>query len=118
LYHAASTSQRIPYLLQLGPAVYLLIAVQFVPETPRFLLAHNRPKEALAFLVEYHGNGDPNDPLVQFEFGEMQEAIAREHEAKAEKWSVILKGRSNRKRLGLAILMTFLTNVSEAGNSG
>jgi hypothetical protein len=39
-------------------------------------------------------------------------AIEREKEAKAERWGVILGGAANRRRLGLAVLMTFLTNVS------
>ena len=63
-------------------------------------------------LVDYHGNGDPNDELVLFEFDEMKTAIQREQAAKAEKWSTILKSRANRHRMGLAMLMTFMTNVS------
>ena len=93
-------------------AFYILIAVQFVPETPRFLIDKNREDEALNFLVRYHGNGDSEDPLVLFEFAEMKEAIRKEKEAKSESWSVILRGRANRHRLGLAALMTFLTNMS------
>ncbi|GAW03554.1 sugar transporter [Lentinula edodes] len=108
----SSWSWRIPYIIQVPFALYILIAVQFVPETPRFLLAKGRDAEAYAFLVEYHGNGDVDDPLVRFEFKEMKEAILAEQAAKAEKWSTILKKRSNLHRLGLAALMVFLTNLS------
>ncbi|KAJ4497419.1 putative hexose transport-related protein [Lentinula lateritia] len=108
----SSWSWRIPYIIQVPFALYILIAVQFVPETPRFLLAKGRDAEAYAFLVEYHGNGDVDDPLVRFEFKEMKEAIRTEQAAKAEKWSTILKKRSNLHRLGLAALMVFLTNLS------
>jgi len=111
-FMTGSWSWRIPYLIQLPMALYILIAVQFVPETPRFLMAKGREDEALKFLVEYHGNGDPNDELVLFEFGEMKEAIRREQAAKAEKWSTILKSRASRHRLGLAVLMTIMTNLS------
>ena len=65
----------------------------------------------MKFLVDYHGNGDPNDPLVVFEFNEIREAISQERAAKAERWSQILKKRSNLHRLALAALMIFLTNV-------
>jgi MFS transporter, SP family, sugar:H+ symporter len=108
----SSWSWRIPYILQLPLALYVLIGVQFVPETPRFLLAKGREQEALAFLVEYHGNGDPTDQLVLFEFEEMRQTIRMEQEAKAERWSRIVRNPGSRYRLGLAVLMTFLTNVS------
>lgn len=105
-------NQRIPYIIQLPMAVYILVAVQFVPETPRFLMGQGRVEEAFEFLVEYHGNGDRTDKLVLFEFEEMKNAIAKEREAKAEQWSVILRSPNNRKRLGLASLMIFMTNLS------
>ena len=108
---------RLPYVIQVVPAVALLIAIQFVPETPRFLLSKGRGDEALKFLADYHGNGDENDPLVQYEFIEMKEAIEREQSAKAQKWGVILKHRSNRHRLGLAILMMFCTGLSGCKSS-
>jgi SP family sugar:H+ symporter-like MFS transporter len=76
-------------------AVYILVAVQFVPETPRFLMGQGRVEAAFEFLVEYHGNGDRTDKLVLFEFEEMKNAIAKEREAKAEKWSVILRSPNN-----------------------
>ena len=105
-------AQRIPYILQVPMALYCLIAVQFVPETPRFLVSKGRDQEALDFLAEYHGNGDYEDPLVLFEFNEIREAINREKAAKAEQWSQILKSRANVHRLGLAVLMIFSANVS------
>lgn len=111
-YLTNSWGWRIPYILQVPLALYILIAVQFVPETPRFLLAKGREDEALQFLIEYHGNGNPNDELVHFEFQEMKSAIKQEQVAKAESWSHILKHRSNRLRLGLASLMVFCTNLS------
>ena len=105
-------AQRIPYILQLPMALYCLIAVQFCPETPRFLISKGRDADAMQFLVDYHGNGDTQDPLVLFEFSEIKEAIGLEQAAKAEQWRYILKSRSNVHRLGLAALMIFLTNVS------
>ncbi|KAK1925411.1 putative hexose transport-related protein [Papiliotrema laurentii] len=111
-YMTSSWQWRLPYIIQVVPAVYLLIAVQFVPETPRFMIGKGREEDALHFLVEYHGNGDAQDPLVLFEFEEMKEAINREKAAKAEKWSQILKYRANLHRLGLAALMMFCTSLS------
>jgi SP family sugar:H+ symporter-like MFS transporter len=48
------------------------------------MIGKGREEDALQFLVEYHGNGDAQDPLVLFEFEEMKEAINREKAAKAE----------------------------------
>ena len=104
--------QRIPYLLQLIPATYIVIAIQFTPETPRFLMANGREEEARDFLVKYHGNGDENDPLVNFEFEEMKETLASEQEAMRTPWKDILKAPGNKHRMGLVALMTFMPQLN------
>lgn len=38
-------------------------------------MANGRTEEAVAFLVKYHGNGDPNARLVRLEVEEMKEGI-------------------------------------------
>jgi SP family sugar:H+ symporter-like MFS transporter len=88
-----------------------------VPETPRFHIGKNQHHLALEFFAKYHGNGNTEDELVQFEYKEVCESIEKEREAKAEKWSTILRDPSSRHRLSLAALMTFLTNVSELLNN-
>ena len=95
-----------------------MVAVQFVPETPRFLIGQGKHEQAFQFLVDYHANGDSTDPLVLFEFEEMKEAITKEREAKAEQWSEILKYPANRHRLGLAALFMFCTSLSGCESVG
>ena len=111
-YITTSWQWRIPYIIQIIPALYILIAVQFVPETPRFMISKGKHEEAFKFLVDYHGNGDATDPLVLYEFEEIQRTIKTEQAAKSEKWSVILKTRPNRYRVGLAILMQYCLCLS------
>lgn len=106
--------QRTPYIIQIPLALAILVGTQFVPETPRFHIAKDRHDLALDFFAKYHGNGNPDDELVKFEYTEVCNAIELEREAKAEKWSTILRDPSSRHRLGLAALMTFLTNVSSS----
>lgn len=108
----SSWSWRIPYIVQVPMALYVLIGVQFVPETPRFLIAKGRDAEALQFFIDYHGNGNPQDELVLFEFEEMKNTISLEQEARAEKWTNIIKSKGSIHRLSLAGLMTFCTTLS------
>ncbi|KAI7778983.1 hypothetical protein LA080_001500, partial [Diaporthe eres] len=71
-------SWRIPLLLQCFACVIVLCSVFFLPESPRFQMANGREEEAIAFLVKYHGNGDPSSRLVMLEIEEMREGIRQD----------------------------------------
>ena len=45
-----------------------MVAVRFLPESPRWLFANGREQEALDFLVRYHGGGRKDDPIVRLEW--------------------------------------------------
>lgn len=45
-------SWRTVYIIQIIPALYLLLAIHFVPESPRWLMSKGREAEALDFLVK------------------------------------------------------------------
>ncbi|KAK3329921.1 general substrate transporter [Apodospora peruviana] len=68
-------SWRIPLIGQAVACVFVMGAVFFIPESPRFLMANDREAEAIEFLVKYHGNGDRNSRLVLLELEEMREGI-------------------------------------------
>ncbi|WVQ84277.1 hypothetical protein IAT38_006429 [Cryptococcus sp. DSM 104549] len=111
-----SWSWRIPYLIQLVPAIYMLVAVQFMPETPRFLIANGHEGEAHQFFIKYHGDGNPHDELVAFEWEEMKATIELENKNKTMmSWAEVLRIPGNKHRLGLAALMTFMPQLNGSG---
>jgi len=75
-YMKSDYAWRVPLILQAFACTIVMVSVFFIPESPRFLMANDREDEALAFLVKYHGNGDPNSRLVRLEIEEMREGIA------------------------------------------
>jgi hypothetical protein len=64
--------------LQCFACLFVIIAVWFIPESPRFHMANGREEEALAFLIKYHSNGDPNSRLVRLEIEEMRQGIKQD----------------------------------------
>ncbi|KAJ9616676.1 hypothetical protein H2200_000395 [Cladophialophora chaetospira] len=69
---------RLPLAVQGLPSIIILACVWFIPETPRWLLAHDRLEEAKAILVKYHGDGNPNSIVVRVELEEMLEVIRQD----------------------------------------
>ncbi|KAJ5374236.1 general substrate transporter [Penicillium concentricum] len=74
----STASWRIPSALQALPSVIQLLAIWWVPESPRWLVSKGRNEEALAMLAKYHGEGDVSDQLVQFEYAEILETLRAE----------------------------------------
>ncbi|KAL4762813.1 putative MFS lactose permease [Aspergillus foveolatus] len=77
-YIDSNWSWRLPFLLQCFASVIVIISVWFIPESPRWLIAHGKEEEAIAILAKYHGNGDPNARLVRLEADEMREGIRQD----------------------------------------
>lgn len=73
------------------------------------ILMKGRADEALAIFAKYHGEGDPNSPLVQLQYREIVEEY---HACKDENpwWDYRELGntRAARYRLAMVILMSFL----------
>ncbi|PLB37502.1 sugar porter family MFS transporter [Aspergillus candidus] len=73
---------RIAWGVQAIPAIILLCALPFFPESPRWLAGQERYEESLDTLALLHGNGDRAHPEVQVEWAEVQEAVRLARESK------------------------------------
>lgn len=96
-----------------GPSLVLLITCT-APESPRFLIDHDRNERALQILAKYHANGDESDALVQWEYQEICSAIAKEREMKKTSYLDFFRTKGNRKRLFVLCTLSVATNW--AGN--
>ncbi|KAH8105279.1 general substrate transporter [Cristinia sonorae] len=99
-------SFRIPWGLQMIPAIVLSIGMLFFPESPRWLIDHNREDEALAILADVHGGGDPNSELVQLEFTEIKDQVQFERTEGAKSYMDLFRpGIFRRVLLGSSVQM-------------
>jgi MFS family permease len=64
---------RIPWGLQMLPAIFLFFGLFFLPESPRWLARKDRWEEAHGVLTLVHGKGDPNNHFVQVELQEIKD---------------------------------------------
>ena len=71
------SSFRIAWGVQGIPALILLGALFFFPESPRWLGSKDRWEECLDTLALLHGKGDPTNPVVQAEYLEGKSICTR-----------------------------------------
>ncbi|KZW04136.1 general substrate transporter [Exidia glandulosa HHB12029] len=102
----STASFRIPWSLQLIPALVLGIGLLFFPESPRWLVDHDRREEALGVLADVHGKGNTQDELVQIEYHEIVNQVEFERREGAKSYADLLKrGVARRVGLGTSLQM-------------
>jgi MFS family permease len=94
---------RAPSILQAAYPILQLCAVWWVPESPRWLIAHGKSDEARRILARFHTGGDSNHELIEFEMAQIHQAIRAEREAAETKWSSLVSTPGNRKRTFIVV---------------
>jgi len=74
-YLKGAQAFRIPWALQMIPAIILFCGMIFLPESPRWLGRQDRWEEAHNVLTLVHGKGDPNAPFVVTELKQIRDQI-------------------------------------------
>jgi MFS family permease len=70
-----NNSWLIPVWLQMFFPGLIALFCFFIPESPRWLYAHNRRQQAHDTLTKWHGYGNPDSAWVQLELREYEEYI-------------------------------------------
>jgi len=96
------SSFRIPWALQMIPAIILFFGMMVLPESPRWLASKDRWEECEQVLILTHGRGDPNSPWVAREFQEIKEWLAIERQSKQVSYLQLFTPRYlNRTHIGV-----------------
>lgn len=104
-----SWAWRAPTIVQALLPGIVMFSILFFPESPRWLIHHDRAEEGLAILAEYHGDGNANSPLVQLQYREIVEDAESTQNANAW-WDFreLVNTRAARYRLFMVVAMSFI----------
>jgi hypothetical protein len=91
----------------------LHFTMYFLPESPRWLVQHDRHEEALVVLAKLHSGGNQDDTYVQSELGEIRAKIALEKLYPAPSYFQLLFGSEWRRMyIGIGVVGIYETFFS------
>ncbi|KAJ5990270.1 hypothetical protein N7522_010477 [Penicillium canescens] len=122
---------RIPWGVQMVPAVLLFFGMTILPESPRWLARHDRWEEAQSVLALVHGKGDANSPFVIAEMQEIRDLCEFERQNKDVSYLELFRPKMFHRTMtgvwcqiwsqltGMNVMMYYITYVfSMAGYEG
>lgn len=86
----SSAAWRIPFAIQLVPAIVLCIGSWFLPYSPRWLMLVGKEEESLVVLAGIREQ-DPNSPELQYEYLSLKTEAYAEREASKERYGIETK---------------------------
>lgn len=118
---------RIPWGIQMVPALILFSGLFFFPHSPRWLATRDRWDECLETLAVLHGEGDMRSPRVMAQYREIEEALRREKRGEIGWKALTQKGMMKRtvfgiwiqawsQLCGMNIMMYYIMYIMESAN--
>ncbi|KAF2177582.1 lactose permease [Zopfia rhizophila CBS 207.26] len=104
----SSWAWRLPTVIQCGLPSVVMVLVMFFPESPRWLISKDRREEAIAVMAKYHGDGDPNAPIVTLQVHEIcEDFAATRNDNPWWDFRELVNTKAARYRLAMVIVMAF-----------
>jgi hypothetical protein len=101
-YVSGPAAWRIPWALQMLPAIGLFFGLFFLPESPRWLAKQDRWEEAHEVLALVHAKGDRSAVFVQAELADIREMCEFERMNKDASYLELFKPKMiNRTHIGM-----------------
>lgn len=100
--HVQSEAQfRFPIAFQMAFALVTILLMSFLPESPRWLIAHNRADEARQILWRLQPAAkeiSPDHAVIEAEMSEITNSLSEERAAQGDGISLLAMFRSNSQR--------------------
>ena len=103
---------RLPLGLQVVPIGLLFFATYFLPESPRWLAAHNKKDKALLTLAQLHSKGNINDSETRAQYLEIIEEVEFERKSPTLSWKGLFATTSGTRRVVLACALQAATQMT------
>ncbi|KAI1859675.1 uncharacterized protein JN550_011870 [Neoarthrinium moseri] len=103
---------RVPTLFISIFSALMVVQFPFVPESPRWLIAHGHDEQAHQILADLHANGFMDDGLVAAEILEIKETLRAQKDSIAESstWKECFGSPGNRWRMFICIGLAICNN--------
>jgi hypothetical protein len=104
---------RLPSLQQIASPLCQLVFIFFIPESPRWLVAKDRSKEALQTLITYHAEGQ-DSAFVRAEIAQIQSTLRIEMRNSSRSWLDLVATPGMRRRLLTTCMLGLFTQWSSS----